>query len=135
MTSKVTTSTGSLRRSENLNGVSPGLRRYIGQVEAFAPQGNLPLSQVIRFLLWNAPLMLIFWNLPLAGTIHSVVTLLLGLHYILRNERPTRATFMVAYIAGAEILWRGADSSIISEYCNYAIILLCILVIFKYRLI
>lgn len=78
--------------------------------------------------------MLIFGNVPFLGTIHSVITLLLGLHYVIRDERPTRALLVVAYIAGCEILWRGVDASLISEYGKYTSILLSILIILRYRL-
>jgi len=135
MTYKATTTTSDLRRSGNSGWVSPGLRKYIRQPELTSEEGNLPFPQVIRFLLWNAPLMLLFWNAPWVATIHSVIVLLIGLHFVMRDEQPTRAAFMVAYIAGCEILWRGVDASLISEYGKYASMFLCILMIVKYRLI
>ncbi len=135
MAYKTTTTRGNFERPESLGGVSPGLRRFVKTAETVSNGENLPFTQIIRFLAWNAPLMLIFWNVPVIGRIHSVLTLLLGVSYALRDERPARASFVIAYIASCEILWRGTEASLLSEYGKYASILLSILLILRFRLL
>ena len=135
MAYKSTTPRGNLQRPESLGGVSPGLRRFVKKEDIASTGENLPFVQIIRFLAWNAPLMLLFWNVPLIGRIHSVLTLLIGVYYALRDERPARAAFVIAYIASCEILWRGTAASLLSEYGKYSSILLSILIILRFRLL
>jgi hypothetical protein len=77
---------------------------------------------------------MIFRSVPIIA-IYSLGVVLLGLHYLARDEKPTRVVWVMAYIAGAEILWRGADAALVWEYGKYATLFLCVLMILKYRLV
>ena len=110
-----------------------GARSY-GNSQLAPADADLTFSQVLRFLLPHIPLMLLFFALPITATFHSLAVLLLGLHYIASDKQPMRATWVIAYITGAEILWRGANAALISEYGKYSSILLCVLVLIKYHL-
>lgn len=94
---------------------------------------SLTLSQVVWFLLLHAPLMLIFQTLPILATAHSIFMLLLGFHFLIRDQKATRVAWVLGYLAGAEILWRGLEATIVWEYGKYATILLAGFMILKAR--
>jgi hypothetical protein len=121
-------------RSTDLRGVSLGLRRKILS-QSGAVNENLPVSQVIQFLLLHVPLLILFRAAPFVATIHSLATLGFGLFCLMHDKHPRRAACVIAYIAGAEILWRGVEAAIVWEYGKYATLLLCILMILKFRLL
>ena len=99
------------------------------------PAGEtIPVQKVIGFLLLHAPLMMVFSALPLLATVHSLLALAVGLHYLVKGNRPAQVTWVIAYIAGAEILWRGANAALFWEYGKYAMLLLSLLLLFKYRM-
>ncbi|MEW5938030.1 MAG: O-antigen ligase family protein [Chloroflexota bacterium] len=126
-------STENLSRPAGSGSVSLGVQRRIGK--SVTASENVPFEQVARILLLHAPLMLIFYSWSMVATIHSILVVLLGLNFILNDKSPTRAAFVVGYLAGAEILWRGAsDAALVSEYGKFATIFLCALMIAKYRL-
>lgn len=114
--------------------VSPILQRRTNEQSALIEE-SLSFSQILGFLLLHAPLMFVFRVAPVIATIHSAIVLLIGLNYLARDERPTRVAWVIAYIAGAEILWRGVAAAPVWEYGKYATLLLCILMILKYRLL
>ena len=92
-------------------------------------------SEVLRFLLLHAPLLYIFRAVPFTATLHSLLVLLVGLHYLVRDERPNRLAALLGYIAGSELLWRAVNGGLIWEYGKYASLLLALLAILKYRLL
>lgn len=96
---------------------------------------DLTWSQVIPFLFWHLPLLLLFQAVPLAATAHSVLVFLVGVHFLLRENQPRRVLWVIAYISGAEILWRGVEASLVWEYGKYATLLLAVLLILKYNLL
>ncbi|MBN1304042.1 MAG: O-antigen ligase family protein [Anaerolineales bacterium] len=122
------------RRSARPSGISPGLQMRTRGKESFTEK-ELTYSQVIRFLLWHAPLMLILRPVPVLATIHSVLVFLIGVHFVLRDETPNRSILVLAYITSSEIMWRGTEAVLVWEYGKYISLLLCILMVFKYRLI
>lgn len=115
------------------SGVSLGIQWRTNKQLALTEE-SLSFSQILFFLLLHVPIMFIFRAAPVIATIHSLIVLLIGLVFLSRDERPTRVAWVLAYLAGAEILWRGVGASLVSEYCKYATILLCVLVILKFRL-
>jgi len=119
--------------SEDSNYVSLGLRRHIPSRSLSVDEG-VSYAQVLWFLLLHAPLLLVFRALPLIATLHSLVVFFVGLHYIIKDEQPVRAAWVLAYIAGSEILWRGVEAALVWEYAKYISLLLCIVMILKYRL-
>ncbi len=93
---------------------------------------SLTMQQVAGFLVLHIPLLLVFQAVPLVATAHSVAVLLLGVHFLVRDDQPARVMWVMAYIAGCEILWRGVEATLVWEYGKYATLLLCILLLMKY---
>ncbi len=113
-----------------------GLRRHLAAREKNAAIPDEPsFSEVVRFLLIYLPLLLIFRAVPFLATLYSLLVLAVGLYFLVKDDKPTRVVWVLAYIAGAEILWRGAEAAIVWEYGKYATLLLCGLMLLKYRLL
>lgn len=111
------------------------IARYSRKNENANPQqADLTLSQWIRLLLLHAPMIFLFQALSLIGRVHSLAALAVGLYFIAKDSTPARATWVIAYIAACEVAWRGTGSSIFWEYGKYAILLLSVLIMFKFRL-
>jgi O-antigen ligase len=121
-------------QSRTPNGVSPGVQRYLRSREAPAT-GEVPFAQVLRLLLLHLPLMLLFRAAPILGMLYSLAIVGVGLHYLVKDEQPTRVVWVIGYLAGAEILWRGAEAALVWEYGKYATLLLCGLILLKYRIV
>jgi hypothetical protein len=92
----------------------------------------LTFNQILVFLILHAPLMHLFRNVPFLSTAHSLIILSLGLFCLMNDARPVRVAWVMAYIAGAEILWRGAGGALIWEYGKYSTLILCILLLIKF---
>lgn len=133
MTYKATTKTGGLQQKNDMRWISPGLRRFVSQPETALEEGGQSFSLIVRVLILHAPLMLIFLRVPFLATIHSVVMLLLGLNYLANDKQPFRVAWVIAYVAGAELLWRGVEGAPTWEYGKYVVLILSILILLKYR--
>jgi len=110
--------------------VSPADR---ARQQASLPPAELTFKQVMVVLVLHLPLIFVFQRVPQLSTLHAVLALLLGLHFIIRDERPHRVFWVMAYIAGAEIVWRGVESIPIWEYGKFANMGLAILALLRYR--
>src|ERR1035441_3463304 len=64
--------------------------------------------------------------LPMVATVHALGTLVVSLTIVLRSRRATDAVCAVAYIAGAEVLWRMTNASLPWEYGKYAVVLIAL---------
>lgn len=107
---------------------------YRNKLQTVGKNEEPTTSQVVRFLLLHAPLMIIFQRIPITATIYAAVIFITGLYYLAQDDKPTRTAWVIAYLAGAEILWRGAGAPyLISEYGKYSTMALSILVLLKYR--
>jgi O-antigen ligase len=122
-------------QSQNRNVPALSPRAAGVRSKAVSQPQELEHAQVVRFLLLHAPLMLVFINLPFAATLHSLLTVLVGLHFLIQDKHPIRVSWVLAYIAGAEILWRGAESTLVWEYGKYTVLFLSVLALLKYRLL
>lgn len=121
---------------KSLDGVSLGLRRYIRSSVDTSERDtdeNIPFRVIVGLMILHAPLMLIFLKWPILATLHSIGVLLLGLFFLISDSSPARVAWVIAYIAGAELLWRGMNAALVWEYGKYATLLLSILVLLKYR--
>jgi O-antigen ligase len=67
------------------------------------------------------------------ATAHAVGALLVGLYFAATDALPFRMLCACAYIIGSEVLWRMSGAGVFWEYGKYAIVLLCILGILKWR--
>ena len=90
--------------------------------------------RVLAFLGLHMPLALLLDRFSLLSTAHALFIFALGLYLIVRDSDPKRLLYVIAYIAAAELLWRGTGASVFWEFGKYAIVLLLLLSIFKQQL-
>lgn len=67
------------------------------------------------------------------STVHAVVTLALGVYFLLRDREPYRLIYLCGYITGVELLWRGTGASVFWEIGKYAVSLFLLLALVKRR--
>ena len=75
-------------------------------------------------LVAHIPLALLLKRSPELSTLHALGTLALGVLWATQRPRLDRAIYVVAYLAGAEILWRMTRADVFWEYGKYSITLL-----------
>jgi hypothetical protein len=92
-----------------------------------------PLSYILLLAL-HIPLALAMRSSPMVATGHAVAALLVGLYVVATDALPYRMLYVCAYIIGSEVLWRMTGAGVFWEYDKYAIVLLCLLGILKWRL-
>jgi O-antigen ligase len=68
------------------------------------------------------------------ATIHALVILVIGLWFVSRDQQPFRLVYLTGYIAGADVLWRMTEAGVLWEFGKYAICLLFILGLFKWKM-
>ncbi len=108
----------------------PALDRPTGETQNPARElaGSLNL-RVILFLLAHMPLafaMEMAW--PLA-TVHALLVLLAGVRWAWLG-RTRHVLACMAYIAGAEVLWRMTEARVFWEYGKYALALVALMALF-----
>ncbi len=67
------------------------------------------------------------------ATFHAFLALLVGIIFLVTDHKPHRVIAVAAYISGAEVLWRMVEAQIFWEYSKYAVALLMLLVLLKWR--
>jgi len=72
-------------------------------------------------------------TVPGISTIYPLIILAIGLLFIVIDSKPDRLLAVVGYIAGAEVLWRMSDTGVFHEFGKYAVILLLLLAIVKWK--
>lgn len=89
-------------------------------------------ARPVLFLLLHIPLAFVMETSRALATVHALLTLAIGLYFAF-SRKPERILYVLAYIAGAEILWRMNRADIFWEYGKYAssIIMLCYIVLSK----
>ncbi|HEX9639347.1 MAG TPA: O-antigen ligase family protein [Acidobacteriota bacterium] len=90
---------------------------------------------VLAFLLLHIPLALLLHGRPFLATAHAYGTIALGISFLSRDRHPFRLLYVIAYITGAELLWRATDSFTFYEFGKYATAVLLISAILKYNLL
>ncbi len=65
------------------------------------------------------------------ATAHALLTLGLGLWWAAIGNNPQRIAYIVAYIAGAEVLWRMTQAQIFWEFGKYAVVLILLVAILR----
>ena len=83
------------------------------------------------FLSLHVVLAILFLNLPILATIHSLVVLPVGIYFVLKKNNPDTAICVISYILGCETLWRAFNATLIWEYSKYSIIIILVLAIFR----
>lgn len=79
----------------------------------------------IFFIFLHIPLGLLLYNLGFWGLLHPFIVFFLGLYYAIRkNEKLEQVALVVAYLVGAEVLWRMAGLPIFWEFGKYAAVVI-----------
>lgn len=92
----------------------------------------------------SPPGYLLFWGLhvpfglwivtfPQLATFHALVTLLVGIWFVVTKAPLERIVYVGAYIVGAEVFWRAAGANVFWEYGKYATVLIFVLASLRLR--
>lgn len=90
-----------------------------GSTDEMQAPRSLGLSWVL-FALAHIPLAYLMNLFPLISTAHALLVGLIGILVAGNQRYSRRVVYVIAYIAGAEILWRMTDAVIFWEYGKYA---------------
>lgn len=103
------------------------------RLETVRPQGGW--GKTLLFVAAHIPLGILLVQSRAVGTAHALGTLLVGLVFALvrGGSRLERVTYVAAYIAGAEILWRIAEAKVNWEFGKYATALVLIVAMIRSR--
>jgi O-antigen ligase len=82
----------------------------------------------------HVPLGYLMYLSPYVATIHALVILVLGLWFIVHDPQPFRLIYLTGYVAGADVLWRMTQAKVFWEFGKYAIIILFILGLLKWKM-
>ncbi len=86
---------------------------------------------VFLFFAAHVPLALLMTKSPIVSTAHAFATLLVGLWFAGANAKPEKIACIVAYITGAETLWRMTRATIFWEFGKYALIAIILVAIVR----
>lgn len=84
-------------------------------------------SLALLFVLFHIPLGLIVDGNPFLSTLHAVGTFFIGTFVALTSPKIERLVYGVAYITGAEVLWRMTNANVFHEFGKYAVALLSLI--------
>jgi hypothetical protein len=103
---------------------------------SISPDGVLELSgnpardlarsfnvRVILFLAIHIPLVFVLEAFPVISTVFALLVLAFGIRAALLSK-PSQVLYAVAYIAGAEVLWRMTRATIPWEFAKYATVVI-----------
>ncbi len=80
---------------------------------------------VILFSLLHIPLGILLYNSSALALLHPVAVFCAGVYFALNKKENLERTVLIgAYIIGAEVLWRMAESSIFWEFGKYSLVVL-----------
>lgn len=94
---------------------------------------DLNTNKIFWFIVLHIGLALLIDNFRFAATIHALLVFALGVWTALSSEDIRKVIPYVAYIAGAEVLWRMSKASVFWEYGKYATIAILVLALIKNR--
>jgi len=94
---------------------------------------DLDTNKIFWFIVLHIVLALLIDNFRFAATVHALLVFALGVWTALSSEDIREVIPYVAYIAGAEVLWRMSKASVFWEYGKYATIAILILALIKNR--
>jgi O-antigen ligase len=87
-----------------------------------------------NFVIIHIPLALVMHKMAFVSTLHAVATLSIGLFWVLSDRRIERVAYIGAYIMGSEVLWRMTGATLFWEGVKYALALIFVLAIFRWKL-
>jgi hypothetical protein len=86
---------------------------------------------VVAFVFAHLPLALAMKYVPALATVHALATLAVGLRWASRGRDTARVAYILAYIAGSEVIWRACEASVFWEYGKYASILIVVVALVR----
>src|SRR5215212_5421371 len=81
---------------------------------------------LVVFLIAHIPLAFLLRQSAALATLHALATLGIGLLWACFDRRQERTVYVIAYITGAEVLWRMTDARVFWEFGKYAIVLIAL---------
>ncbi len=97
-------------------------------------EGRWFTYQVLFLLVAHVPLAMAMRASSLISTAHALTIFGIGMVWATRDRTPYRAISVMAYIVGAEILWRGTGAKIFWEMGKYSICLLIFVLMIRFNL-
>lgn len=88
---------------------------------------------LVVFTMLHIPLAYLMQQYPIVSTGHAIIVAAVGLLVAISKRGSQRVIYVMAYIAGAEILWRMTDASVFWEFGKYATVAIVILAILARR--
>jgi hypothetical protein len=96
-------------------------------------QTSIGTFRVLFLLAFHVMLGLLVRSSSTLSTLYAVLTLMIGFFFALTDKQPYRMVYMMGYVTGAEMLWRGTNAQIFWETGKYAISLLAIIGLLRYK--
>src|SRR5678816_1878220 len=93
---------------------------------------SLRLVALAGFAVAHIVLALVMQRAPVVATVHAIACLLVGV-IIAARRRIQDVAYVVAYIAGSEVLWRMTQAGVFWEYGKYAISAVMLVALFRIR--
>lgn len=90
-------------------------------------------TKIGLMLLLHIPLAFLLRNVQLFATVHAYITLLIGAWIALTSDDIKKVIPVIAYITGAEVLWRMTKADIFWEYGKYATVAILLIALLKHR--
>jgi O-antigen ligase len=87
----------------------------------------------VVFALLHIPLAYLMRQFPFISTGYALIVVMAGLILALSKRNSRQAVYVMAYIAGAEILWRMTEASVLWEFGKYATVAIIVLVVLTRR--
>src|SRR5690554_3000682 len=100
------------------------------------PARQLAASFNIRFLVLfvgHIALGLAMDRSPYIATAHALAVLCIGFYLLFKDDTPARLITLVAYLVGAEVVWRMTDAGVFWEFGKYATSMFFGLALLKYH--
>lgn len=88
---------------------------------------------LVVLLFVHIPLAIVMQQVPLFATLHAIAVLTIGIFLSLTSARLQRVAYIMAYIVGAEVLWRMTGAQIFWEFGKYSIVLISLLTMLRLR--
>src|SRR5256885_1059564 len=124
---------------------APNAVRWGRRAEPQAPRGGAqpPISVPLKsgwtvvwsfgFFVLHLPLAFLMRQLPELARIHALATLVWGLWLCVGNNRSLQILQWVAYMVGAEVLWRMCRAPVPWEFAKHAIWFVCLVSLLRSR--
>lgn len=87
--------------------------------------------RVAMFFAAHIPLSLLMFQFSELATAHAVLTALIGTLWMLSKQHLERASYVCAYITGAEVLWRMTDAKVLWEFGKYSTVAILIMALLR----